>query len=685
MWKFFKAYIILEINEIMKNRFFPLFLVLVLLGFNASAIKKIQGKVIGNGAGIANATVSNLSGSRSAATNRAGEYTIILEDGDQELRFQAPGYYSQRLSIGTKSILNVKLILDPIATKKLAAAELARNKMKQQIRIRGIKDPGMKTLEGDPTADIASYNVMSTRTPGVIAGEATAIMQKPTIRRMPIRRNEHNAYRSESNTESYKPIQENGFIAPNKTPLSTFSIDVDAAAYSNVRRYLNNGALPPKDAVRIEEMVNYFNYDYSQPGGNDPVNIGTEIATAPWNPQHKLVKISLQARRINTASLPAANLVFLIDVSGSMAESNKLPLLISSFKLLTDQLRPNDRVAIVVYAGRTELVLPSTPGSAKTTIKDALDKLMAGGGTAGGKGLEMAYKVAAGNFIRKGNNRIILATDGDFNVGASSDQEMESLIEEKRKSGIFLTVLGYGMGNIKDSKMETLADKGNGNYAYIDNISEARKVLINEFGGTLFTVAKDVKLQVEFNPSKVQAYRLIGYENRLLADEDFNNDRKDAGDMGAGHTVTAFYEVIPFGVKSGFTPFIDPLKYQKQEIMASNSGSPEMLTVKLRYKQPDGHQSKLLQKTLLDTNSPFDKASEEFRFAAAVAEFGLLLRQSEYKRDASFEQVIRMAQAAKGKDTEGYRAEFINLVKSAALLAKDLLSIENTNKFNEKN
>ncbi|MBC8985491.1 von Willebrand factor type A domain-containing protein [Pedobacter sp. N36a] len=670
----------------MRNLFFPLFLVLVLLGFNASAIKKIQGKVIGNGAGIANATVSNLSGSRSAATNRAGEYTIIVEDGDQELRFQAPGYYSQRLSIGTKSILNVKLTIDPPAAKKLAAEEIARNKAKL-IRIQGnaIKDPGRRTLEGDPSADIAAYRITTTGSPGVMASEAGTILSKPAVSRMQIRSIERNEFRSKSNTESYKPIQENGFIAPNKTPLSTFSIDVDAAAYSNVRRYLNNGALPPKDAVRTEEMINYFNYDYPQPEGNDPVNIGTEIAATPWNPQHKLVKISLQAKRINTAALPAANLVFLIDVSGSMAQSNKLPLLISSFKLLTDQLRPNDRVAIVVYAGRTELVLPSTPGSAKTTIKDALNKLMASGSTAGGQGLQMAYKVAAENFIKKGNNRIILATDGDFNVGASSDQEMESLIEEKRKSGIFLTVLGYGMGNIKDSKMEILADKGNGNYAYIDNISEARKVLINEFGGTLFTVAKDVKLQVEFNPSKVQAYRLIGYENRLLADEDFNNDLKDAGDMGAGHTVTAFYEVIPFGVKSGFTPFIDPLKYQKFEPMSSNNGSPEILTVKLRYKQPDGHQSKLLQKAVLNTNSPFENASESFRFAAAVAEFGLLLRQSEYKRDANYEQVIRMAQAAKGKDTEGYRAEFINLVKSAALLAKDLLSIENTNKFNEKN
>ena len=675
MWKFFKAYIILEINEIMKNIFFPLFLVLVLLGFNASAIKKIQGKVIGNGTGIAGATVSNISGSRLAYTSPNGEYTIIVEDSDQELRFIAPGYYSQKLSIGTKSILNVKLIQDPAATRRIAAEQTARNKTKKHMSIRGIvsADPGMRIMEGDPSASVANYAMTS---------EAASIQSSPTVKRMTIRRNE---FRSEGSTESYKPIQENNFIAPNKTPLSTFSIDVDGAAYSNVRRYLNNGALPPKDAVRIEEMVNYFNYDYPQPTGKDPVNILTEIAAAPWNPQHKLVKIALQAKRINTAALPNANLVFLIDVSGSMAQSNKLPLLISSFKLLTDQLRPSDRVAIVVYAGRTELVLPSTPGSAKTTIKDALNKLMAGGGTAGGKGLEMAYKVAADNFIKKGNNRIILATDGDFNVGASSDQEMENLITEKRKSGIFLTVLGYGMGNVKDSKMETLADKGNGNYAYIDNISEARKVLINEFGGTLFTIAKDVKLQVEFNPSKVQAYRLIGYENRLLADEDFNNDRKDAGDMGSGHTVTAFYEVIPFGVKSSFTPFVDPLKYQKYELMASNNGSPEMLTVKLRYKQPDGNQSKLLQKAVLDTQASFDNASENFRFAAAVAEFGMLLRQSEYKREASYEQVIRLARAAQGKDTEGYRAEFINLVKSTALLAKDLLSIENTNKFNEKN
>ncbi|MBB2151022.1 YfbK domain-containing protein [Pedobacter gandavensis] len=649
----------------MKKLFFPIFLVLILLGFNAAALKKIEGTVteIGHKKPITGVRVSNISGSKQVWTDKDGHYVILLENGDQELCFDKSGYLSQRLSIVKKTILNVQMslgmeqhepIMNEISIINQSAQANASNMVltkgpQKTIMIRGLASPNYGQKKYDSHLGMG-MNIIG----------------------------------HYGNTESYAAIAENTFLAPNKTPLSTFSIDVDGAAYSNIRRYLNNGGLPPKDAVRIEEMVNYFDYDYPQPSGADPVNILTEIATAPWNPQHKLVKIALQAKKIQTNRLPAANLVFLIDVSGSMAQPNKLPLLVSSFKLLTDQLRPEDRVAIVVYAGRSALVLPSTPGSATTTIKDALNKLEAGGATAGGQGLEMAYKVAAENFIKKGNNRVILATDGDFNVGLSSDKEMETLIEEKRKSGIFLTVLGYGMGNIKDSKMETLANKGNGNYAYIDNITEARKVLINEFGGTLFTVAKDVKLQVEFNPSKVQTYRLIGYENRLLEDKDFNDDRKDAGEMGAGHTVTAFYEIIPYGVKSSFTPSIDPLKYQENKILGSNSSSPEMLTVKLRYKQPDGDKSKLLQKAVLDTSFPFSGASDNFRFAAAVAEFGLLLRQSEFKQGANFAQVIRLAQDAQGKDTEGYRAEFIKLVKSTALLAKDLLSIENTNKFNEK-
>lgn len=655
----------------MKKLFFPIFFVLVLLGFNASALKKIHGTVteIGIKKPIAGVLVSNLSGSQQTTTDKNGHYVILVDNGDLELRFEIQGYISQRLSIVRKSILNVQMTAGTEKSKIIALSqETAMNQSKKAIMIRGIgslnelsvagRAPGLMIGRAKPAQALQQLN-----------GQVAAIKISP----------------QEFNTESYAPILENSFMAPLKNPLSTFSIDVDAAGYSNVRRYLNNGGLPPKDAIKIEEMVNYFDYDYPQPTGDDPVNILTEIANAPWNPQHKLVKIALQAKKIKTELLPTANLVFLIDVSGSMAQSNKLPLLISSFKLLTDQLRSEDRVAIVVYAGRSALVLPSTPGTAKTTIKDALTKLEAGGSTAGGQGLELAYKVASENFIKKGNNRVILATDGDFNVGISSDEEMKRLIEEKRKSGIFLTVLGYGMGNIKDSKMETLADKGNGNYAYIDNISEARKVLINEFGATLFTVAKDVKLQVEFNPSKVQAYRLIGYENRLLEDKDFNDDRKDAGEMGSGHTVTAFYEVIPHGVKSVFGAAVDPLKYQENITNRSNNKSPEILTVKLRYKQPDGDKSRLLQKSLLDTTFPFSAASDNFRFAAAVAEFGLLLRQSDFKQQANFDQVISLAQGAQGKDIEGYRSEFIKLVKSTALLAKDLLSIENTNKFNEKN
>jgi len=400
---------------------------------------------------------------------------------------------------------------------------------------------------------------------------------------------------------------------------------------------------------------------------------------------HKLVKIGLQGRKISTEKLPASNLVFLIDVSGSMAQANKLPLLVSSFKLLAEQLRSSDKVAIVVYAGNAGLVLPSTPGDQKIKIKDALDKLSAGGSTAGGQGIELAYKVASENFIKGGNNRVILATDGDFNVGASSDDDMEKLIEKKRKSGIFLTTLGYGMGNYKDSKMEVLANKGNGNYAYIDNITEARKVLVNEFGGTLFTIAKDVKLQIEFNPSKVQSYRLIGYENRMLKAKDFNDDQKDAGELGSGHTVTALYEVIPVGVKSIFSGSIDDLKYQKNDKPVISGNNKELLTVKLRYKQPDGNVSKLIEQPVIDNRIPFDKTTNNFRFSAAVAEFGMLLRQSDFRQNSNFDQVIRNAQKAMGNDNEGYRSEFVKLAKSAKLLAKDLLSLEDKTALNEKN
>jgi Ca-activated chloride channel family protein len=475
----------------------------------------------------------------------------------------------------------------------------------------------------------------------------------------------------EHNTEAYDHITENRFLKVTDNPLSTFSIDVDGASYSNVRRYLNQGLLPPAGAVRIEEMINYFRYDYPQPDHDQPFSINTEISDAPWNKDHKLVLIGLQGKKIPTENLPPSNLVFLVDVSGSMQSPLKLTLVKASMKMLVDQLREQDRVAMVVYAGAAGLVLPPTSGSEKTRIKDAIDKLEAGGSTAGGDGIRLAYKTAKESFFKEGNNRVILCTDGDFNVGESSDDAMERLIEEERKTGVFLTVLGYGMGNYKDSKMQKLANKGNGNHAYIDGMSEAKKVLVTEFGGTLFTIAKDVKLQVEFNPAKVAGYRLIGYENRMLAKEDFNNDKKDAGELGSGHTVTALYEIIPAGVKSSFLESVDPLKYQDNKKPGNDHYNlDEVMTVKFRYKAPGGHESKLIVHPVNDRQVAFDNMSDNFRFAAAVAEFGMLLRKSEFMANSSFAHVGAMARKAKGADDEGYRTEFIRLVESAGSLAK---------------
>jgi Ca-activated chloride channel family protein len=383
------------------------------------------------------------------------------------------------------------------------------------------------------------------------------------------------------------------------------------------------------------------------------------------------VHIGLQGKEIPVDNLPTSNMVFLVDVSGSMNEPNKLPLVQASLKMLTDQLRENDKVAIVVYAGNAGLVLPSTSGANKTKIKEAIDNLEAGGSTAGGEGIKLAYKIAKDNFIKAGNNRIILATDGDFNVGISSDDELVRLIENERKSGVFLSVLGYGMGNYKDNKMQQLADKGNGNHSYIDNISEAKKVLVNEFGSTLFTIAKDVKIQIEFNPAKVQAYRLVGYENRMLAAEDFNDDAKDAGELGSGHTVTALYEIIPIGVQDNFTKQIDSLKYQSNEKKMISSNSNEIMTIKLRYKKPDEDASKLITHAVIDNHIPLINTSDNFRFSAAVAEFGLLLRNSEYKQQSGYQQVASLAKGSKGADDNGYRSEFIQLVQTTTSLAKN--------------
>lgn len=470
-------------------------------------------------------------------------------------------------------------------------------------------------------------------------------------------------YYQEKNTESYAKIEDNNYKDVKHDPLSTFSIDVDKAAYSNVRRFLSKGEMPPADAVRVEEMINYFQYDYPEPESDLPFSVSTEYTQCAWNKKHQLVQIGLKAKSLKMEDAPANNLVFLIDVSGSMQSEDKLELLKKGFGLLVDQLRPQDKVALVVYAGAAGMVLEPTKGNQKEKIKNALQELEAGGSTAGAEGIELAYKVAKENYLPNGNNRVILATDGDFNVGTSSESELEKLIERKREDGIFLSVLGFGTGNLQDSKMEKIADKGNGNYAYIDNIFEAKKVLVTEMGGTLFTVAKDVKIQVEFNPEWVKSYRLIGYENRLLNKEDFNDDKKDAGEIGAAHTVTALYEIIPSKSNEKIMTSVDPLKYQTYT--EKEGYGSELITVKLRYKEPKGTKSKLLTAVVENNLVPLEKASENVRFASAVAEFGLLLRNSEFKGEANYEDLILRAQSAKGSDTEGYRAEFVRLVKMA--------------------
>ncbi len=465
--------------------------------------------------------------------------------------------------------------------------------------------------------------------------------------------------------DTYAHTKENAFFDVKKEPLSTFALDVDNASYANVRRFLTEGQLPPADAVRVEEMLNYFHYDYPAPptASPDPVRISTELAVCPWNPAHQLARIGIRAKNVETSALPPANLVFLVDVSGSMDNPDRLPLVQAGLRLLVHQLRPQDRVALVAYAGAAGLVLPPTPGNQPETILGAIDRLQAGGSTAGGEGLRLAYATARQSFAKAGNNRVILATDGDFNVGESSDAALEQLIVQERESGVFLTVLGCGRGNLRDARMETLADKGNGNYAYLDNLAEAQRVLVAQFGGTLFTVAKDVKLQVEFNPARVAHYRLVGYENRLLAVEDFNNDRKDAGELGAGHTVTALYEIVPVGAAQ---PLVDDLKYQSSNQLINHLlPQNEVLTVKLRYQAPQGHTSQLLAQPLAGPALPVEKTSADFRFAAAVAQFGLLLRQSEQRGTATWAATAALADNARGPDADGYRAELVRLVRLA--------------------
>jgi len=555
---------------------------------------------------------------KGAQTDKYGKYSIQVNDTNSTLVFSFVGFQTEEIRVGKKQQINVILYADVQQLQEVVLEDVSSSSLRKRLNATGA--------------------VSRAAGPSYMVGESNPF----------------------HNTESYDAIEENIFHKSADKPLSTFSIDVDAASYSNMRRFLHMGQLPPKDAVRIEEMINYFHYDYEGPKDDKPFAIHTAKTRAPWNEDHLLVKIGIQGKKLAMEQLPPSNIVFLLDVSGSMNAPNKLPLLVSSLKMLTNELRPQDQVAIVVYAGAAGLVLPPTDGANKSAIIEALENLEAGGSTAGGAGIKLAYKVAKEHFVEGGNNRVILATDGDFNIGASSNGEMQRLIEEKREEGVFLTVLGFGMGNYKDSKMETLADKGNGNYAYIDNILEAKKVLVTEFGGTLFTIAKDVKIQVEFNPNVVQAYRLIGYENRKLNDEDFNDDKKDAGELGSGHTVTALYEIIPVGVKSNFTKEVDDLKYQSQTITGDTD---ELLTVKFRYKEPDKNTSQLIEQPLAN-DSTFDE-DENLNWAATVASFGMVLRDSEFKGNLTFSKILTMAHQSAGVDEFGYRAEFIKLVNIA--------------------
>ncbi len=597
----------------------------------------VEGRVISadTGATLKGVHILFRGASVSVITDDKGTFSMSMPSQGGTLVFSFAGYESKEIKVKKAGWLEIKL---QVKNQHVALAEEEDSK----IRTRDFK----RSQKVSPAMGL-----------GTVSYQADAVQYSD---------GEH--YQN-WNTEDYAAIHENIFLNPVNKPLSTFSIDVDAASYSNMRRFINNGQRPPIDAVRIEEMVNYFGYDYEQPRKDVPFALHTELGTAPWNENHKLLQIGLKGVEIPKENLPPSNLVFLIDVSGSMNSINKLPLLKSSFRLLVNELRKEDRVAMVVYAGAAGLVLPSTQGNQKETIIAALDRLNAGGSTAGGDGIRLAYSIARENFIKGGNNRVILATDGDFNIGESGNAAMERLIEEKRKEGVFLTVLGFGMGNYKDSKMEILADKGNGNYAYIDTIREAEKVLKKEFGGTLFTIAKDVKIQVEFNPAKVQAYRLIGYENRVLKDEDFNNDKKDAGELGSGHTVTALYEIIPAGVEDTLLHHVDELKYQSVKTDPNAYKSTELVTVKLRYKLPDENKSRLITTVVKDAEKSWEHTSDNFRWAAAVASFGMILRDSEFKGIATCGEVIQWAQSAKGEDENGYRSEFIGMVETCSVFA----------------
>ncbi|MDR0510844.1 MAG: von Willebrand factor type A domain-containing protein [Rikenellaceae bacterium] len=588
-------------------------------------------------AGVAVAVKNTKTG---VVTDAEGRYSISAKKGDV-LIYSYLGFKTENRTVKAAGVIDVALQPDDLQIDDVVVTG------SRSIIYKKVKTGALATAEASIQEEYA-------------APDNNAVMSFT----MPV-------VREEKNTEEYNSFRENRFISVAREPLSTFALEVDGASYSNVRRMISAGQMPPRDAVRVEEFVNYHSYNYPKPTGDRPLAVDYEIGPCPWNGSHQLVRIGIKAREIPSDKLPKANFVFLIDVSGSMYSA--LPLVKASIKLLVNNLRDEDRAAIVVYAGAAGLVLPSTSGSDKQKIREAVDNLSAGGSTAGGAGIRLAYQVAHQNLIKDGNNRVILATDGDFNVGVSSNAGLEELIERERKeAGVFLTVLGYGMGNYKDSKMQTLAEKGNGNYAYIDNMQEANRFLVREFGGTVCTVAKDVKLQVEFNPAQVESYRLVGYESRLLRSEDFNDDTKDAGEIGAGNSVTALYEIVPTGSEK---PSVDPLRYRQQSVpgvaeaaIAGGTVSNELMNIKIRYKAPDADVSSKFEIPVVWREKECD--SDDFRFAAAAAMFAQLLRESDSKGDATYGRVVELARLGLGDDPNGYRREFIRLAETAGGMQK---------------
>ena len=632
---------------------FAVVLAIKTLYAHAGALGTIEGTIAAKGGTPitgATVTVTGKGLARTTTTDGSGHFAIAnLPDGGYAVVARAPGFATSSLAVtlnkgATKSI---QLALAPLAPPP--PPEPTPKPAKEKAHDKKL-DVDYKTENAPPMAE-APAQMRRALAPGVVNPSPIAIEQR----------------NRDMNTEAYARIDDNPFLRTDAKPLSTFSSDVDTASYANVRRFLRDGRLPPKDAVRVEEMLNYFRYDYPAPPKGQPFSITTEVGPSPFNTKFQLVRIGLRAPEIDESKVPARNLVFLLDVSGSMDEPNKLPLVKRAMNLLVEQMRQQDRIAIVVYAGASGLALPSTAGTDKDTIRTAIATLQPGGSTNGAAGIRLAYDLAVKSFIKGGINRVILCTDGDFNVGTTSEGDLTRLIEDRRDHGVFLTVLGFGMGNLKDSTMEKLADRGNGNYAYIDTIEEARKVLVKEAGATLVTVAKDVKLQVEFNPATVAGYRLIGYENRLMRDEDFNDDKKDAGDIGAGHNVTALYEIVPAGVGVPGGK-VDALKYQTKATASAAAAADELMTVKVRYKAPDADKSKLLSQIVKTDRRELAKTSADFRWAAAVAGFGMMLRESKERGNLSWAQVEALAKGAIGNDTEGYRKQMLEMVRHASKL-----------------